>query len=140
VWFLINDGKLVFNTMRDSAKGRARARDPRVAVYVDDRHPPFSFVQMQGVATTTEDRPGPSWLGWPVSDCASRRSHAAATVLVWPLAVVCEPYPDCVMASIASTSKPPIPNRWWTSQAITSYSRYPRAMKGSWLHSSSTSA
>ena len=31
VWFLINDGKLVFNTMRDSAKGRARARDPRVA-------------------------------------------------------------------------------------------------------------
>ena len=63
MWFLINDGKLVFNTMRDSAKGRARARDPRVAVCVDDRHPPFSFVQMQGVATTTEDRPGPSWLG-----------------------------------------------------------------------------
>jgi PPOX class probable F420-dependent enzyme len=55
VWFLVDDGELVFNTMRDSAKGRALARDPRVAVCVDDPHPPFSFVQVQGVATATED-------------------------------------------------------------------------------------
>jgi len=27
---------------------------------------------------------------------------------------------DCVMAAIVFTSKPPIPNRWWTSQGITS--------------------
>ena len=26
VWFLVDDGELVFNTMRDSAKGRALAR------------------------------------------------------------------------------------------------------------------
>ncbi|AGB22240.1 PPOX class probable F420-dependent enzyme [Mycobacterium sp. JS623] len=55
VWFLVEDGELVFNTMRDSAKGRALAREPRVAVCVDDPHPPFSFVQLQGVATMTED-------------------------------------------------------------------------------------
>lgn len=55
VWFLVDDGELVFNTMRDSAKGRALAREPRVALCVDDPHPPFSFVQIQGVVTTTED-------------------------------------------------------------------------------------
>ena len=55
VWFLVDDGELVFNTMRDSAKGRALAREPRVALCVDDPHPPFSFVQIQGVATITED-------------------------------------------------------------------------------------
>ena len=55
VWFLVDDGEVVFCTMRDSAKGRALARDPRVAVCVDDPHPPFSFVQMQGVAATSED-------------------------------------------------------------------------------------
>jgi PPOX class probable F420-dependent enzyme len=55
-WFLVDDGELVFNTMRNSAKGRALAHDPRVVVCVDDPHPPFSFVQIQGVATTSEDQ------------------------------------------------------------------------------------
>jgi PPOX class probable F420-dependent enzyme len=55
VWFLVDDGELVFNTSRDSAKGHALARDPRVTVCVDDAHPPFSFVQVQGVAATSED-------------------------------------------------------------------------------------
>jgi PPOX class probable F420-dependent enzyme len=55
VWFVVDDGALVFNTGRDSAKGRALARDPRVVICVDDERPPFSFVQIQGTATTSED-------------------------------------------------------------------------------------
>lgn len=55
VWFVVEDGRLVFNTGRDTAKGRALARDPRVALGVDDPHPPFSFVQVQGVAEISED-------------------------------------------------------------------------------------
>jgi PPOX class probable F420-dependent enzyme len=55
VWFIVEDGQLVFNTNRDTSKGRALARDPRVAICVDDPHPPFSFVQVQGVASVTED-------------------------------------------------------------------------------------
>src|SRR2546428_812652 len=31
VWFVIEGGRLVFNTAKDTAKGRALARDPRVA-------------------------------------------------------------------------------------------------------------
>lgn len=55
VWFVVEDGQLVFNTGKDTAKGRALRRDPRVAVCVDDPHPPYSFVQVQGVAELSED-------------------------------------------------------------------------------------
>ena len=56
VWFIVDDGQLVFNTGRDTSKGRALDRDPRVVICVDDPHPPYSFVQVQGVATVTEGR------------------------------------------------------------------------------------
>lgn len=52
VWFIVDSGQLVFNTGATSAKGRALSRDPRVVICVDDPHPPFSFVQVQGIATT----------------------------------------------------------------------------------------
>ena len=55
VWFVVDGGQLVFNTGKDTAKGRALARDPRVVICVDDERPPFSFVQVQGTATTSED-------------------------------------------------------------------------------------
>lgn len=55
VWFVVDGGDLVFNTGADTAKGRALARDPRVVICVDDERPPFSFVQVQGTATTSED-------------------------------------------------------------------------------------
>ena len=55
VWFVVDDGQLVFNTGRDTSKGRALARDSRAVICVDDPHPPYSFVQVQGVATVTED-------------------------------------------------------------------------------------
>ena len=44
VWFIVDNGELVFNTGRESAKGRALARDSRVVSCVDDPHPPYSFV------------------------------------------------------------------------------------------------
>jgi PPOX class probable F420-dependent enzyme len=52
VWFIVDNGQLVFNTGAESAKGRALGRDSRVVICVDDPHPPFSFVQVQGIATT----------------------------------------------------------------------------------------
>ena len=55
VWFVIEGGRLVFNTAKDTAKGRALARDPRVAVCVDLEQPPFAYVQVQGVAEFSED-------------------------------------------------------------------------------------
>ena len=48
-------GDLVFNTAADSLKGTSLRRDPRVALCVDDEHPPFSFVTIEGIATVEED-------------------------------------------------------------------------------------
>jgi PPOX class probable F420-dependent enzyme len=55
VWFVVDNGELAFNTGKDTAKGRALARDPRVVMCVDDSRPPYSFVQVQGIAAVGED-------------------------------------------------------------------------------------
>jgi PPOX class probable F420-dependent enzyme len=55
VWFVLEGDELVFNTGKDTAKGRALARDPRTAVCVDLEQPPYAFIQVQGVAELSED-------------------------------------------------------------------------------------
>ncbi len=55
IWFIVEDGCLVFNTGKDTVKGRALARDPRAAICVDLEQPPYAFVQVQGVAELSED-------------------------------------------------------------------------------------
>jgi PPOX class probable F420-dependent enzyme len=55
VWFVVEDGTLVFNTGNTTAKGRAVARDARLVVCVDLEEPPFAFVQVQGTAIVSED-------------------------------------------------------------------------------------
>ena len=55
IWFIVEDGTLVFNTGKDTAKGRALARDPRAALCVDLEEPPYGFVQVQGKAELSED-------------------------------------------------------------------------------------
>jgi PPOX class probable F420-dependent enzyme len=55
VWFIVDDGQLVFNTGRDSSKSHALERDSRVVLCVDDPRPPYSFVQVQGEATVSDD-------------------------------------------------------------------------------------
>lgn len=55
IWFLIDGDYVVFNTGKDTVKGRNLARDGRVALCVDDDQPPFAFVVLQGRAELSED-------------------------------------------------------------------------------------
>jgi PPOX class probable F420-dependent enzyme len=55
IWFIVEDGVLVFNTGKDTVKGRALARDPRATLCVDLEEPPYGFVQVQGEAGISED-------------------------------------------------------------------------------------
>ncbi len=55
VWFVVEDETLVFNTGKDTAKGKALARDPRAALCVDMQEPPYGFIQVQGVAELSQD-------------------------------------------------------------------------------------
>lgn len=55
VWFILDHDALVFNTGKDTAKGRALARDPRATICVDLEEPPYAFVQVQGSVELSED-------------------------------------------------------------------------------------
>jgi PPOX class probable F420-dependent enzyme len=91
VWFVVDNGQLVFNTDRNSSKGRALARDSRVVICVDDPHPPYSFVQVQGVATVGEDlddvrniatRTGARYMGAERADEFGRRNAVPGELMV----------------------------------------------------------
>ncbi|TLQ42159.1 PPOX class F420-dependent oxidoreductase [Streptomyces marianii] len=55
VWFLLDGDDVVFNTGKETVKGRNLTRDGRVALCVEDDRPPFSFVVVQGRAELGED-------------------------------------------------------------------------------------
>lgn len=56
IWFdLDDDGKIIFNTGKQTQKGRAIRRDGRVCLCVDDEEPPYSFVIIEGTTQCTED-------------------------------------------------------------------------------------
>jgi len=55
VWFIVEGDHLVFNTAKDTVKGRALARDPHTTLTVDLEQPPYAFVQVQGEAELSED-------------------------------------------------------------------------------------
>ncbi|KOY53368.1 PPOX class F420-dependent oxidoreductase [Streptomyces sp. XY332] len=48
IWFVLDGDSFVFNTGKDTVKGRNLLRDGRVALCVDAERPPFSYVILQG--------------------------------------------------------------------------------------------
>jgi len=91
VWFVVDNGQLVFNTGRDTSKGRALARDSRVVICVDDPHPPYSFVQVQGLASVSENpsdvldvatRTGARYMGADRADEFGRRNAVPGELVV----------------------------------------------------------
>jgi PPOX class probable F420-dependent enzyme len=62
IWFVLDEHLLdehlpdehrggfdvVFNTAKSSGKAKAFARDPQVALVVDEEHPPYGFVKIDG--------------------------------------------------------------------------------------------
>jgi PPOX class probable F420-dependent enzyme len=54
IWFLLDGDEVVFNTGKDSVKGRNILRDGRIALCVDDDRPPYSFVVLRGRARVSD--------------------------------------------------------------------------------------
>jgi PPOX class probable F420-dependent enzyme len=56
VWYdLDHDGTILFNTGRDTVKGRAIRGTGRVALCVQDEAPPYAFVTVEGAASVSEE-------------------------------------------------------------------------------------
>ncbi|MET9479501.1 PPOX class F420-dependent oxidoreductase [Streptomyces sp. NPDC006638] len=91
VWFLLDGDDLIFNTGKETVKGRNLRRDNRVALCVDDERPPFSFVLIEGRAELSEDpgevlewavRLGARYMGEEQAQAVGERNSGPGEVLV----------------------------------------------------------
>ncbi|OKK17565.1 pyridoxamine 5-phosphate oxidase [Streptomyces sp. CB00455] len=91
IWFVLDGDSFVFNTGKDTVKGRNLARDGRVALCVDDERPPFSYVVLQGRAEISEDmeemrtwasRIGGRYMGEERAEAFGRRNAVPGELLV----------------------------------------------------------
>jgi PPOX class probable F420-dependent enzyme len=55
VWFHLDGDEIVFNTGEKTVKAANMRRDPRISLCVDDERPPFSYIQIEGEATWSND-------------------------------------------------------------------------------------
>lgn len=55
VWFVLDGDDLLFNTGKETVKGKNLLRSGRVAICVDDERPPFAFVVVEGPVEVSED-------------------------------------------------------------------------------------
>ncbi len=56
VWFVLDGDDLIFTTGSRTVKGRNLRRDPNVCLSVDHPSPMYSFVQITGEASLSEDQ------------------------------------------------------------------------------------
>ncbi|MGR4879823.1 PPOX class F420-dependent oxidoreductase [Streptomyces sp. LARHCF249] len=94
IWFVLDGDSFVFNTGKDTVKGRNLARDGRVALCVDDDRPPFSYVVLQGRAEINEHgddpdatlhwatRIGARYMGEERAEAFGRRNAVPSELLV----------------------------------------------------------
>jgi hypothetical protein len=91
VWFDLDGDDIVFMTGSTSVKGKSLVRDPRVSIAVDDANPPYSFVNIEGTATISEDldelrtwgtRLGGRYMGEEAAEDFGKRNAVPGELLV----------------------------------------------------------
>lgn len=91
IWFCVDGREIVFNTGAGTVKGRALARDKRVALCVDDEKPPFSFVIVEGTSVVVDDagelrkwagRIGGRYMGLDRADAYGERNGVPGELLI----------------------------------------------------------
>jgi PPOX class probable F420-dependent enzyme len=55
IWYIVEDGDLIFNTGQDTVKGKFLVRERQATICVDLEQPPYGFVQVQGNAELSND-------------------------------------------------------------------------------------
>ena len=55
IWFIVDDGDMLFATGEMTGKARAMSRDPRVSLVVDVEEPPYAFVKVDGTVEISQD-------------------------------------------------------------------------------------
>ncbi len=91
IWFDLDGETLMFTTGETTVKGANILRDRRVCICVDDEQPPFSFVKIDGTASTSTDpdallywatRIGGRYMGADQAETFGKRNAVPGELLV----------------------------------------------------------
>ena len=91
IWFDLDEGDLIFNTHIDSVKYKNMARDPRVAIAIDDQKPPYSYVVVEGTVRFSADpqevlqwatRIGGRYMGEDQAEAYGKRNSSEGEIIV----------------------------------------------------------
>lgn len=91
IWFDLDNGNIVFTTGGDSVKAKNMRREPRVSLTVDDQSPPYAFVQIEGIASFSDDlkemlhwatRIGGRYMGKDQAEAFGKRNALPGELLV----------------------------------------------------------
>lgn len=91
IWFDLDGEEIVFTTGGESVKAVNMKRDPRVCMCVDDETPPFAFVQIEGIASFSDDldemlhwatRIGGRYMGADQAEAFGKRNAVPGELLV----------------------------------------------------------
>ncbi len=91
IWFVWNEGKIIFCTGESSVKGGNMRRNPQVSICVDDESPPYAFVIVQGTAKLYDNHKdllkwntvfGNRYMGKELAEVYGKRNAVEGSLLV----------------------------------------------------------
>ena len=91
IWFVWNEGKIIFCTMDSSVKAKNIRHNPKVSICVDDESPPYAFVIIQGTAKFTDNQKdllkwntilGGRYMGEKLAEVYGKRNTVEGSLLV----------------------------------------------------------
>ncbi len=91
IWFVWNEGKIIFCTMDSSVKAKNIRHNPQVSICVDDESPPYAFVIIQGTAKFSDNQKdllkwntilGGRYMGEKLAEVYGKRNTVEGSLLV----------------------------------------------------------
>ena len=91
IWFVWNDGKIIFCTSTSSVKAKYIRHNPKVSFCVDDDSPPYAFVIIEGNAKFSDEQKnllkwnsiiGGRYMGKELADVYGKRNSTEGEVLI----------------------------------------------------------
>ncbi len=91
IWFVWNEGKIIFCTMNSSVKAKNISHNPQVSICVDDESPPYAFVIIQGTAKFSDNQKdllkwntilGGRYMGEKLAEVYGKRNTIGGSLLV----------------------------------------------------------
>jgi len=91
IWFVWNEGKIIFSTGDSSIKAENIRHNPQVSICVDDESPPYAFVIIQGTAKFSDNQKdllkwntvlGGRYMGEKLAEVYGKRNSVEGSLLV----------------------------------------------------------